>query len=536
MELPTGIGDLRSFKARAKSAFATESQWESLLTDAYDYYLPNRNLFNRESEGQPKMDLIFDSTAPMAIQIGASKLQENIAPIWSRWAIHEISEELKRDIAAANDSNINEEELRRQLEVQTEIAFDYINRSNFGSQFYEMALDLLIGTGTLNIREEEDSEKMFSFHSVPQKHIGFEEGPSGVIETHWRMHTIIGRNLERTWKNLELSEPVKERILKDPECKVKCTEGVVFRPDDATYHGVLWIEDEDRISWHQNYKEIGPFVTGRYSKTSGEVRGRGPALMVLPDVKSLNKAKEFTLTKAAIDLAGMWTATDDGVTNPYNIVIAPGIVLPVGSNNTSNPSIARLDTSSSLQLALFEIEELKTSIKAALFNDLRDPTGPVRSATEVAMEGRDLAKRVGSAYGRLQTEVLVPTLKRVMGILVKRGKMNPVVIDGKKVDIKFTSPLARSQDMEDILAVQQSVEFVLQTAGPDQAKIGFKLEDFGTWVAKKSGMPAELVRSKAEKDAVIKAGAEAAKAQMEQGRAPQDQAQPPLRDGQDMNQ
>ena len=189
-----------------------------------------------------------------------------------------------------------------------------------------------------------------------------------------------------------------------------------------------------------------------------------------------------------------------------------------------------------MQLALFEIEELKTSIKAALFNDLRDPTGPVRSATEVAMEGRDLAKRVGSAYGRLQTEVLVPTLKRVMGILVKRGKMNPVVIDGKKVDIKFTSPLARSQDMEDILAVQQSVEFVLQTAGPDQAKIGFKLEDFGTWVAKKSGMPAELVRSKAEKDAVINAGAAAAKAQMEQGRAPQDQAQPPLRDGQDMNQ
>ena len=63
------------------------------------------------------------------------------------------------------------------------------------------------------------------------------------------------------------------------------------------------------------------------------------------------------------------------------------------------------------------------------------------------------------------------------------------------------SPLARAQDGEDILSVQQAVQFVLQNAGPDQAKIGFKLEDFGTWVAGKTGMPAELVRSEAEKEA-----------------------------------
>jgi hypothetical protein len=78
-------------------------------------------------------------------------------------------------------------------------------------------------------------------------------------------------------------------------------------------------------------------------------------MQTLPDVRSLNKAKEFVLQKAAIDLAGMYTATDDGVTNPYNMVIAPGIVIPVGSNNTNNPSIQRLDTSSSLALAQFEI-------------------------------------------------------------------------------------------------------------------------------------------------------------------------------------
>lgn len=520
MALPKNLGTIRDLKARAKKAFSVESQWESLLSDAYEYFLPNRNLFDRDDTGQKKMDLIFDSTASTAIQLGASKLQESIAPIWAKWAVLELSEEMKREIKAG-DGEVDEDQIRENLEEQTEILFDYINRSNFSTQFYEMALDVLIGTGTLMITEEDDMEMPFSFHSIPQKHVGFEEGPSGSIETHWRKHKVKGRNIERTWRGFKASQSIKDRIEKDPDSDISCTEGVVYDPVENSYHGVVWVDDEDSISWDQPYDESSPFITGRYSKTSGEVRGRGPAIMVLPDVKSLNKAKEFVLHRAGIELAGMWTATDDGVTNPYNITIAPGVVMPVGSNNSSNPSIQRLDTGGSIELSLFEITELQNAIKVSLFNDLRDPQGPVRTATEIAMDARELAKRIGSAYGRLQTEILVRTLKRIMHILVKRGKIDPILIDGKAVDIKFTSPLARSQDMEDIMAVQQAVEFVLNTAGPDQAKMAFKLEDFGTWAAKKTGMPAELVRSKAEKDTVIQAGAEAAQAGMDvQSQAP----------------
>jgi hypothetical protein len=226
---------------------------------------------------------------------------------------------------------------------------------------------------------------------------------------------------------------------------------VIYDPKTKKYYGVVWVKREERFSWVEDFGESSPWVTGRYTKVAGEVRGRGPAMQCLPDVRSLNKAKEFVLQKAAIDLAGMYTATDDGVMNPYNITISPGIVIPVGSNNTNNPSIQRLDTGANLQLAQFEILELQTSIKTALFNDLRDPTGPVRTATEIAIETRELAKRIGSAFGRLQTEMLVPILKRVVNILTRRGLITPIQLDGRDVEIKFTSPLARAQDGEDIL-------------------------------------------------------------------------------------
>ena len=528
MELPKELGSLTDLKRREAAAFKKASMWHSTLDDAYEYFLPNRNLFDDNTTGQQKMDRIFDSTALEAIQQGASKLQENIAPIWTRWATFEPSEQVVRTLEQGN-FDVSLEDIQANLEQQAETIFDYINRSNFATQFYEHALDLLIGTGTLRIDEDENDEIPIIFNAIPQKGIAFEEGPHGNIETHWRRFKVKARNLERTWKGFKPSENIKNVIEKSPDADIDVSEGVVYMPKTKTYYGCVWVSKENHVSWTQDFGSSSPWVTGRYSKVAGEIRGRGPALQALPDVRSLNKAKEFVLQKAAIDLAGMYTATDDGVTNPYNLSISPGIVIPVGSNNSSNPSIQRLDTGSNLQLAQFQINEMQMAIKKALFNDLRDPTGAVRSATEVAIESRELAKRIGSAFGRLQTEVLIPIIKRVASILTRRGIITPVELDGRQVAIKFMSPLARAQDGEDILNVQQAVQFVLQTAGPDQAKIGFKLEDFGTWVADKTGMPAELIRSQAEKQAVIQAGAAGAQQGMDtQGQPPVDQGQTAL--------
>ena len=96
-----------------------------------------------------------------------------------------------------------------------------------------------------------------------------------------------------------------------------------------------------------------------------------------------------------------------------------------------------------------------------------------------------------------------------MEILVRRGKIDPILIDNKAVDVKFTSPLARSQDMEDVMNVRQAVEFVNQTAGPDAMALSFKTEDFGSWSAEKMGVPAELIRSKSEKIELSEAAVQA---------------------------
>ncbi len=510
MDIPKNLGTLKDLKKRSEKAFGDMAKWQPLLEDAYEYYLPQRDLFNKDTKGQKKMNRIFDSTSLEAIQTGASKLQASIAPIWAKWAILEPSAQVIK-MLESGQYNIDETEIRENLEDQAEIIFDYINRSNFGTQFFEMALDLLIGTGSLMIDEDESEDMPIIFNSVAQVGIAFEEGPHGTIETHWRKLQVKARNVERKWKGFKVSSELANTIKENPDSDVCLTEGVVFDPITGTYTGIVWVSSEDSISWSANFEDSSPWVTGRYSKTSGEIRGRGPSLQALPDVKTLNKAKEFSMQKAALDLTGAWTATDDGAINPYTIQVTPGVLIPVSSNNSQNPTLARLDTSTDLNLSMFVMEDLKNSIKKAHFNHLREPTDAVITLGQFLFEARELSESIGSAFGRLQTEVLIPILKRVTWILTRRGLIQPIKIGGVDVTVKFTSPLAKAQDLQDLNSVQQAVAFTMETAGEEAVKMAYKLEDFGSWAAEQTGMPTELVRNKSEKSQVIQAGADAVK-------------------------
>ena len=81
MKLPPHLGSIQDLKGRENKAFNSEAMWHDQLSDVYEYFLPQRNLFEMEAKGQKKMDRIFDSTSLTAIQQVASKLHENIAPI-----------------------------------------------------------------------------------------------------------------------------------------------------------------------------------------------------------------------------------------------------------------------------------------------------------------------------------------------------------------------------------------------------------------------------------------------------------------------
>jgi hypothetical protein len=508
--LPKGVTPA-GLRKRASGAIDKDSNWRTLLEDCYDYFLPQRENFSQIAPGQKKMDQIFDSTAVMGTQDFASRMQEQITPLWRKWAEFVLSRDM--EIALEQDPEVDIWEVKEKLRNIADVCFDYINHSNFGSQINEAYLDICIGTAVLTVEESEDPNVLLEFGTIPQFKIGFEEGPTGIIENIFREIDVRNRNIERKWPGAELPEELREKIKQNPDGMTSFLECMIL--ENKEYWRVVLPKASDHAIWSSNDGEYGAWVVSRWAKMPNEIRGRGPATMLLPDVRSLNKIKEFALRKGAIDLAGIWTAIDDGVTNPYTIRIQPGIVIPVGTNDRTSPSLQRLDTTNDLQLTQFNVEQLQLNIRKGLYNDLRDPVGPVRSATEVAIEQRELANRIGSAFGRMQTEMLEPILRRVANILSRNGKIPQMNLSGRDVTIKFTSPLAQAQHQEELLAAQQAIDFVTMTAGQDLVPLLYDVNKFGEFAASKTGMDPTLVRGQEE----ILQGQQALMAQHEQQQA-----------------
>jgi len=123
---------------------------------------------------------------------------------------------------------------------------------------------------------------------------------------------------------------------------------------------------------------------------------------------------------------------------------------------------------------------------------------PVRTATEMSIRDAETQATSGSATGKLQTELLERLLNQVVKILVRLGKLVPMKIDGKEVTIKFTSPLARQQDADEIMQFMKAME-ILQAFPPEIIQREIKVEDGPSYIVDKMGIPKSFKRDDLEK-------------------------------------
>jgi hypothetical protein len=195
----------------------------------------------------------------------------------------------------------------------------------------------------------------------------------------------------------------------------------------------------------------------------------------------------------------IFTATDDGIINPYTVRLKTNSVIPVGSNDGRNPSLSQLPVSGQLQLLEFAIRGLQDVVRRAL---LSKPFGnieetPVRTATEMSIRNADQAQVSIGASGRIQSELLERLVARCVYILKRAGKIADFKVDGKEVKIKFTSPAARQQDEQTLANIGRFVEF-MGMFPPEIVDDRIKVEDFPAEVAEIMGIPSRMIRTEAE--------------------------------------
>lgn len=472
--------------------------WYSHMKECYDYAVPQRETFDEHTPGQKKNQKVYDSTAVIGTPIYANRMQQAIMPSGQQWA------------KLTAGSQINDEQIidfmgeqitiEESLEKVTDIAFDYINRSNLYTRCHEALIDLAVSTGTLTCDYDPDEDELI-FDSVPLSHVYLEGGPKGTVDGVWRYHKIKARNILLTWPEANITDGLKDKIQSSPDKEICIIEGMLFNHKEREYTLYVLTEEDKGLIYTENYGESSPWTVARTTVIPGEVYGRGPLMRVLPDIKTLNAMAENSLKSAALAVAGVWTATDDGVFNPYTVRIAPGVIIPVSSNANENPTLRSLDMGGNLQFHEMEYNRRVDNINRALFaKPIGDINDPARTATEISVRMQLDMQDAGAEFGRLQNELAGSVFKRVVHLLSREGIIPPIKVDGKTIDIKFTSPSAQQADNDEAMLLVRAIQTSMGAGiPPEMVMADLKIEDVPSFILDKMGGPSEFKRDEQQK-------------------------------------
>jgi len=477
---------------RAEVAQRKKDEFESLYRDAYEFALPQRQLYGYwegQAQGAKKMARVFDSTAINSTQRFANRLQSGIFPPQRKWCRLEAGPDIPEDRRA---------QALAILDSYNDKMFTVIKQSNFDIAIGEFLLDLAVGTAGMLVLPGDDVQPI-NFIPVPMFLISYEEGANGQVDKIYRRMRMKAEAVKLQWRDAKFSEVVQQRIDSKPTDEIELLEATVYDNDrgDWCYHVIDKISKEEVVYRRMN---SSPWVISRYSKIAGEIYGRGPLLTALPDIKTLNKTLELVLKNASLAISGVYTAADDGVLNPQTVKLVPGAIIPVARNGgPQGESLKPLARSGDFNVSQIVIQDLRANIKRTLLDESLPPDNmSARSATEVVERMKELAQNLGSAFGRLINETMVPLVARILSVMDERGLIDlPLRVNGLEVKVSPVAPLAMAQNMEEINNVIQFMQ-IAQTLG-SEGQLAVKTGDLIDFLGDKLGVPAAIRNTPAER-------------------------------------
>jgi len=251
-----------------------------------------------------------------------------------------------------------------------------------------------------------------------------------------------------------------------------------------------------------------PFGVGRYRVAPRENYGRGPATTCLPDIRTANEMVKTNLRTGQKMVDPPILLAEESIlanfnqrpgANNYGMLTADGKPLAQPFKIEGQPEVMK-DL----------ITDTRNVIRDAFLNTLFQilVENPNMTATEALLRAQEKGELIAPAMGRQHSEFLGQVVRREIDILWE-GNQFPPVPDAlrrspKGLVLEWTSPLARAlraeegsaimntiQDLGVIAQLDPTVRTVIDTHGAIRA------------MAEIRGMPAKLVRSEEEADAIL---------------------------------
>ncbi len=487
-------------KVRRNAARKERDSFQPLMDEAYQYAIPFRKSTRQTGTGEKRVDQVFDHTAIDSAFRFAGKVQQDF------WPAGQENFELEPGPIVLNPKE--REGLSAELEPITKIAQSFFDDGEWDMAFHEMALDLSAGTGAILMNSSDDPETLWEPISVSIDELLIEQGPNNKICAIFWDRKMSVRVLMDTWPEGKFSRDLQDLVRTKPEAEIETHVDTVYDRKSKRWHMLVWCDKQDTIIFSTQSRTC-PWLLPRYFRVPGETYGRGPVMLAMPTIKTVNTVARLQLQAAAIAMLGIYTAVDDGVFNPDLAPLEPGVFWKVARNGgTLGPSINRFPDPR-LDLSNMVLQDMRMGVKATMMDQSLPPDGAaVRSATEILERVKRLASDHLGAYGRLIKEVTIPAVKRVIELAYNKGLLKTEIpIDQLLIRIKIKSPLAIAREAARIEKVIQWLQMVL-TLVPQGAQRIAHLEVALTDIGRQLGVPSQYIVTTDQRAEIDKRAAE----------------------------
>jgi hypothetical protein len=243
---------------------------------------------------------------------------------------------------------------------------------------------------------------------------------------------------------------------------------------------------------------VFPFAVSRYDQTPGEVYGRGPAMLVLPALKTLNAQKVTFLKQGHRAADPVLLMTDDGL---VGMNLRPGAMNKGGVSSDGKPLVHVLPTGD-IKISLEMMQEERGIVDdvflVSLFKVLSDH--PDMTATQVIELVNEKGMLVAPTLGRQHTEYVGGMVPRELDLLSEMGMLDPMPPRLREAngyyEVADTSPLANAANAGKSAGTLRTLENVRELINitQDMSLLDpFDMDKISVFVARTNNTPEELM-------------------------------------------
>jgi hypothetical protein len=475
--------------------------WENHWREVAERVRPNQNFFQQRErpDGDKRNERIFDDTAPLALSKFAAAVISMSFPATQTW--HKMT---------AHDEKVNKvQAVKLYLEQVNNILFKvrYAPQANFQTQSAETILDIgAFGTGIMLIDDVLGFGIRYKAYPLAESYIA--EDAHGRVDTLHRKFQMTVHQAVTMFGMSGLSEAMQKAY------EINKTQKFWFlhcvRPNDDIIRGrrdakgmkftSAYIDAEGRKVLSEGGFRTFPFATPRFETSPREVYGRGPAIKVLPTIKTLNEMAKTILRAAQKVVQPPIMLTDDASLDSFDV--RPNALNHGYIDNNGRALAQPFVTNARVDIGLDMMNQLREAINDAFYVNLFRilVEEPQITATEAMLRAQEKGQLLAPTMGRIQSELGSVMIDRELDILERSGALPPMPRElaaaGGMLKVEYQSPLNQAQKAGAGIAIMNTIQAITPLAQVDQkVLLRFNLPQAGAELADINGVPASILRS-----------------------------------------